>query len=271
MTAAAVPVAIVHDYLTQRGGAERVVLGLHRAFPDAPIHTSLYEPAETFPEFAAATVETSPLDHVALLRRRHRLALPFLAPAFSLTDVEADVVVCSSSGWAHGVRTSGTKVVYCHAPARWLYQTDAYLAGRRRASSVVLRSLRPTLRAWDRRAARSAQRYLVNSNHTRQLVRHVYGIDAEVLFPPPGVVATDPQRAVDGLDDGFFLCVSRLLGYKHVDAVVEAFRDLTDERLVVVGSGPEEAKLRALARRNVVYLPSVPDDQLRWLYAPRAD
>lgn len=132
-------VALVHDYLTQRGGAERVVLSLRRAFPDAPIYTSLYDPAGTFPEFGAADVQPLPLNLLAPLRRRHRLALGLLAPSFSRLRVEADVVVCSSSGWAHGTAATGRKIVYCHAPARWLYQGERYLGERpsRDRKSVV--------------------------------------------------------------------------------------------------------------------------------------
>ena len=96
--------ALVHDYLTQRGGAERVVLSLAEAFPGAPVYTSLTTRPGTFPEFADLDVRTLPLDRVALLRRHHRLALPLLAPAFSSLRVDAEVTVCSSSGWAHGAR-----------------------------------------------------------------------------------------------------------------------------------------------------------------------
>src|SRR5580704_7922021 len=87
-----VKVALVHDYLTQRGGAERVVLSIARAFPGAPLYTSLYDPEATFPEFAALEVRTLPLDRIGLLRRHHRAALPLLAPSFSRLRVEADVV-----------------------------------------------------------------------------------------------------------------------------------------------------------------------------------
>ena len=120
-------IALVHDYLTQRGGAERVALSLTRAFPGAPLHTSLYEPAATFPAFAAVDVRPLPLNRLGPLRRNHRLALPLLAPAFSRLRVDADVVICSSSGWAHGARVTGRKIVYCHTPARWLYQPGRYL------------------------------------------------------------------------------------------------------------------------------------------------
>ena len=125
-------VEIAHDYLTQRGGAERVVLSMLDAFPQAHVHTLLYDPPGTFPEFSVARVRPSPLSRVGLLRHHHRLAFPMLAGATDRLQIDADVVVCSSSGWAHGVKAQGAKVVYCHSPARWLYQPEAYLRGRAR-------------------------------------------------------------------------------------------------------------------------------------------
>jgi glycosyltransferase involved in cell wall biosynthesis len=260
-------VAIVHDYLTQRGGAERVVVALHRAFPDAPIHTTLYEADGTFPELADADLRTSVLDRVGPLRRNHRLALPLLAPVVSATRVDADVVLCSSSGWAHGVRTEGRKVVYCHAPARWLYQRDAYLAQAGRSQAAALAALAPALRRWDRRAAASADRYLANSTRTRELVRTAYGVDAELVFPPYGIDPDGPRSAPDGIEPGYLLCVSRLLAYKNVDAIVEAMDRRPTDRLVVVGAGPDAERLEVLAPDNVRFERDVPDDQLRWLYA----
>ena len=148
-------VAIAHDYLTQRGGAERVVLALHRAFPEATIHTTLYDPDGTYPEFRDARIETSPLNKVGRLRRSHRAALPFLAPASSRLRIDADVVVASSSGWAHGFAITGRRLVYCHAPARWLYQPVEYLGGPPYSSArgLALAAMRPFLLRWDRRAA----------------------------------------------------------------------------------------------------------------------
>jgi glycosyltransferase involved in cell wall biosynthesis len=181
--------------------------------------------------------------------------------------VDADVVLCSSSGWAHGVRTDGAKVVYCHAPARWLYQRDAYLAQSGRGAAAALGVLAPALRRWDRRAAATADRYLVNSTRTQGLVREAYGIDAEVLFPPHGVDPHGPQRPVDGVEPGSLLCVSRLLAYKNVDAVLGAVAARPTDHLVVVGAGPDRDRLRSLAPPNVTFLEGIDDDQLRWLYA----
>lgn len=263
----ALRVALVHDYLTQRGGAERVVLSMLKAFPDAPLYTSLYEAEGTFDEFRDVDVRRSFLDRLVPLRRRHRLALPLLAPAFSRMRVDADVTVCSSSGWAHGAAASGRKVVYCHTPARWLYQTDRYLGERPGAARSAMRLLGGPLRAWDVRAARTADRYLANSTVVRERIRALYGIDAEVLAPPPAVGPDGPASSVERLEPGFVLCVSRLLPYKNVDAVVEAFVRLPTERLVVVGTGPDAERLRRVAPANVAFSGRVTDEELRWLYA----
>jgi glycosyltransferase involved in cell wall biosynthesis len=266
------PLVIVHDYLTQRGGAERVVALFAETFPNAPIVTSLFDPASTFEEFASLDVRAGILDRIPTLGRHHRLALPFLAPWFATRRIDADAVLASSSGWAHEVRTDGRLVVYCHAPARWLYQQDRYLrstgAGTvtKSVAAGALRALAPPLRAIDRAAARRADVYLANSSATATAVRELYGRDAEVLCPPPALSTDGPVLPVDGLDDGFVLCVSRLLAYKHVDVLVAAARALPGQKIVVVGDGPERRHLESIAPRNVRFLGVVDDPVLRWCY-----
>lgn len=260
-------VAIAHDYVTQRGGAERVVLSMMKAFPNAPLHTALFQPSNSFPAFAGAEIRTLPLNRIGVLRRHHRLALPLLGPAFSSHTIDADVVLCSSSGWAHGVHATGRKVVYCYSPARWLYQGERYLGNGRSPARYVLGAARPWLARWDHRKAQTAGRYLTLSTVVRDRIRETYGIDAEVLAPPHTIDVAGPQRPTAGLDRGFFLCVSRLLPYKNIDTVVTAFAQLPGERLVVVGSGPERERLSQLAGTNVTFLGAVGDDELRWLYA----
>lgn len=264
-------VAIAHDYLTQRGGAEKVVLALQRAFPSAPVYTTLYEPSTTYPEFAASTILTSPLNRVGFLRRSHRLALPFLAWASNRVKVDADHTIVSSSGWAHGFRARGSKVVYCYSPARWLYQRDAYLGSSRLTpASVVLRALSPFLKRWDLRAARSATKYFAISTVVQQRIKETYGLDSEVLPAPHTVDKTIPHEPVDlsplSPGNGFYLCISRLLPYKNVDVVINAFNDL-GLPLVVVGTGPEERRLSGLAGDSVVMVKNLTDGQIQWLYA----
>jgi glycosyltransferase involved in cell wall biosynthesis len=242
------------------------VLSLVRAFPHAPLYTSLHDPAGTFPDFAHVDVRTSPINLLAPLRRRHRLALPLLAATFSRLRITADVAVCSSSGWAHGANVDGRKVVYCHAPARWLYQTSRYLGDAGPLPRMALAAMRRPLARWDRKAASSANRYLANSTWIAGEIKRVYGIEAEVLHPPVTIDPAAAQRPVDLVEPGYILCVSRLLPYKNVEKVVAALARLAGERLVVVGDGPDEARLRGIAGTNVHFTGSVADTELRWLY-----
>ncbi|PFG32332.1 glycosyltransferase [Sanguibacter antarcticus] len=284
-------VALAHDYATQRGGAERVALLLADAFPGSPLYTTLYDAAGTFPEMADLDVRTTSLNRFGPLRRHHRYALPFLARAVSRQVIDADVVLASSTGWAHGFPTSGSKVVYCHAPARWLYQRDRYLGAGRRGESVAQRASRwvatgmlgvasGPLRRWDEQAARTADVYLANSTVTQRAVQVAYGIDAEVVAPPPALLPTGDESRPEILDrsatgrsvqgDDFLLCVARLLPYKNVDAVVAAAARRPDLVVLVVGSGPDRARLDGLVasggHRNVLLLGRVSDAELRWLY-----
>lgn len=271
-------VALAHDYATQQGGAERVALWLAEAFPGAPMYTTLYDPEGTFPEFAGLDLRTSVINRVGLLRRHHRLALPLLAPAISRQPVHADVLLTSSTGWAHGYRGANRTVVYCHAPARWLYQRDRYLgaragdglAGRMRhlVAAGALSALTPALRRWDVRAAHRADVYLANSTVTRRAVHEAYGIEAEVLPPPPAMLPKGDESAVAGVEPGFLLCVARLMPYKNVDAVIRGAQLLGGVRLVVVGEGPERSRLAELAGSGSAarLLGRVTDAELRWLY-----
>lgn len=266
-----VKVAIAHDYLTQRGGAERVVLTLHKAFPDAPVYTTFYDPAGTYPEFADAEIVTSPLNRLGLLRRDHRRALPLLAPASARMRVDADVTIVSSSGWAHGFEISGKSAVYCYSPARWLYDTDRYLGRSAHTSplGLALLGMRPALVRWDKRAAARADRYLAISEVVRERIRATYGLDADVLPAPHSMDADAEQQRVAALEDwtdGYVLLVSRLLPYKNVDVAIEAARQ-SGRRLVVIGRGPEEARLRASLPANVRMLRDLTDAQMRWAYA----
>ncbi len=262
--------AIAHDYLTQRGGAERVALSLLRAFPDATLHTLLYDPDSTYPEFRSARIVTSPLDRVPAFRRDPRLALPLLAPTASRFRVDADVVVASTSGWAHGFASTGRVLAYCHNPARWIYQTDEYLGrpAHRHPVGLPLLAARPLLRAWDQRAAARVTRYLANARVVADRIETSYGVEADVV-PAPHTMHPDAERhEIPELTGrhGMHLLVSRLLPYKNVRAAIEAYRG-TDHLLVVVGRGPEERRLRELLPANVVMLSGLSDAELRWLYA----
>ena len=264
-------VAIAHDYLTQRGGAERVVLSMRKAFPDARIHTTLYYPEGTYPEFRDAEIITSPLNRLTRFRRDHRMALPLLSPASSSLQVDADVAIISSSGWAHGFPAEGHKVVYCHNPARWLYQTNEYLGGNawRHPMGPAVLAMRPMLRRWDRRAADTVDHYLANSRIVQRRIAMTYDRHAELLPPPHSMDPTAPQEAITEIADlgpGYALVVSRLMPYKNVDKAIAAVRR-SRRPLVIIGHGPEAERLKADLPPHVRMLSGLSDAQMRWAYA----
>src|ERR1700716_3438244 len=168
-------VAIAHDYLTQLGGAEKIVLSMTKAFPDAPIYTMLYDPSTTYPEFADRDIRVAPINKLARLRKHHRVGLPIFPLVARSVFVDADIVLTSTSGWAHGFRTRGRKLIYCYSPARWLYLTDKYLGD---DTSLVkragLRLIAPYLKAWDRRTARSCDKYLAISAVIKDRIAETY-------------------------------------------------------------------------------------------------
>ncbi len=262
-------VAIAHDYLTQLGGAEKIVLSMSRAFPEAPIYTMLYDPETTYPEFAERDVRVSAANKFAPLRKHHRVGLPIYPLVAQSVFIDADVVLTSTSGWSHGFRTNGRKLIYCYSPARWLYLSDKYLGAE---SGLIKRSAlaltRPYLKAWDRRQALAADKYYAISTLIKGRIADTYGIDAEVMFAPVAMSQTfntEPITEMDSFGEDFYLVVSRLLPYKNVDVIVRAFAG-SDRKLVVVGKGPDDERLREMKTPNVLMLSDLTDGQMAWLY-----
>src|SRR3954447_10980485 len=186
-------VAIAHDYFTQRGGAERVALALQEGFGHGAIVTSVVERTATFPQLQST--RTSWLQRIPLAVRDPRAVLPLLPAAWSslrITAKDADVVVASSTGFAHGVRSRVPKIVYCHNPPRWLYQPEDYLLGQPWMVRAALRLLRPVLRSWDQRAAHSADLSLATSESVARRIRAAYGLEPTVVHPPVTMEVTAP-------------------------------------------------------------------------------
>lgn len=260
-------VVIVHDYLLQQGGAERVVDAFLTMFPGAHLATSIISP--TYAErYGDRKITTSYLQRVPVGERSFRALLPFFAHAFrALRLPEADVALCSSSGWAHHVspRAEMPVVVYCHTPARWLWRQDEYFRNTR-ALRVLLAPLLRKLRSIDRESAAAAALYIANSRTVARRIALSYGIEARVVHPPVEVSRFRADRA----REDFYLVVSRLLDYKRIDLAVDAC-SMANRRLVVVGSGPALKGLRRRAGSTVEFLGWQPEESVtRLMEACRA-
>jgi glycosyltransferase involved in cell wall biosynthesis len=259
--------AIVHDYITQRGGAERVLLEMAHALPGVPIYTSFYNPSTTYPEFAQLDIRVGALNRFPFLRRDPRRAVPFLSSYFSQLDLtQYDKVLCSSSGWAHLVR--GSRVVYCYNPPRRLYQTESYF-GTAAPGVTARKALTPVLRALRRRDQSSVVEntpYIAISSVVSARIKRIYGLDAQVIHPPVTFDGSEAQTPIEflGIPRPFFVTVARGRGYKNHAAVVAAFREMPNLGLVIVGGPTDNLPANACALSNLS------DTQLSWLYAESA-
>lgn len=260
-------VALVHDYLVERGGAEKVLAALCGAFPGAPVYTAVYDRDATLPVFRDSDVRTSFLQRLGAHPRRYRALLPLYPLAFRSFDLSGyDIVISSASGFAKGVRLpdGARHICYCHTPPRflWAYQ-DAN--GRERLpkpARLALAILTPYLEAADRAAARRVDRFIANSRCVAARIRSVYQCDATVLPPPIDCSGFAP--AVEKQD--FFLVLSRLVPYKRLDIAIETFRR-NGLPLLVVGDGRDRGRLESLAGPNIRFLGHQPQEEVRALLA----
>ena len=263
-------IALVHDDLTQRGGAERVVVAMHKIWPDAPIFTSVYDSSGTFSEFANMDVRTSFMQNLpgAANARFNKLYLTLYPRAMESLDLRGfDVVLSHGTRFAHGVLTNPETchIHYCHTPARfaWRYQEYIEEGNFGRLSRTVLPPVIHRLRKWDQLAANRVDYFFGNSRNIVRRIRKFYRRPADVLYPP---VDTDRFFTVPEPTNDFLLCVSRLLPYKKVDLAVEACNKL-GVRLKVVGTGPDFERLKKMAGPTVEVLGRVPDGQVETLFA----
>jgi glycosyltransferase involved in cell wall biosynthesis len=262
-------VALVHDYLNQYGGAERVLEELHGLFPEAPIYTSIYWPEKMSPAIRAMDVRTSFMQRLPGVVRRHQQYLPFYPFAFASFDLgQYDLVISNSSAFCKGVRTrpGARHVCYCLTPMRWVWNTDAYLAREQLgpAARLALRPVLRWLRAWDLESNRRVDRFVAISRVVAERIKRYYRRDAAILHPPVdcGGLAPQPGRVED-----YYLVLSRLVPYKRIDLAVDACTRL-GRRLKIAGSaGRDEAALRARAGPSVEFLGPVSDAVRRDLLA----
>jgi glycosyltransferase involved in cell wall biosynthesis len=263
--------AIVHDFLAQAGGAERVVEQFMQVFPNAPIYTSVFDPNSTLPCFANKDVRTSFLQKWLIARRAlHKLALPYYPAAFEEFDLSAyDLVLSSSSSFAKGVITGPQTchVCYCHTPARFAWRYHEYV-GRSLSGKLLtpfLRRVMRELRAWDVEVSQRVDYFIVNSENIANRVRKYYRREPDaVIYPPVDTRKYEPVCPSQVGD--YFLVVSRMVGYKRVDLAIEACNRL-QVPLHIVGGGPEWSALHRIAGPTIRFLGYLSDAETANEYA----
>lgn len=269
--------ALVHDWLNQLGGAENVLEEMVALFPDAPIYTSMYAPGLMPEPYRHWPIRTSFMQRLPGVTRWHQPYLPIYPLAFSQTDLSGyDLVLSNKSGFCHGVHTQSNgrqrkavHVCYCLTPTRYLWFYEQYRE-REQIGGVLNAALQPLLallRRWDWQAAQGVDHFIAISTEIQQRIRSIYGRESVVIHPPVDTEYFTPGSAPDGGEEAgdYFLIVSRLIPYKRIDLVVEAFRHLPQERLFVVGEGRDQQQLATKAGSNVTFLGRRSQDEVREL------
>jgi glycosyltransferase involved in cell wall biosynthesis len=252
-------VALVHDWLTGMRGGEKVLESLCRRWPSAPLYTLLHKRGSCSRAIEDRPVITSFINKLPGIHRYYRYALPLMPWAIRWSLPACDLVFSSSHCVAKGVPVPAgvPHLCYCHTPMRYAWHMkDSYFRGLKGwLAEKVLRRLRD----WDRRTAAGVTHFIANSQVVRQRIRDCYDRDAVVIHPP---VDTDFYSPADAPREDFYLILSAFAPYKRLDLAIDACRKL-GRKLVVIGSGQDEKKLRRLADGNIHFLGWQPDEVLR--------
>src|SRR5215212_4758620 len=259
-------VAIIHDYLNQYGGAERVLEALHALYPTAPVYTSIYDSA-AMPEFYRSwDIRTSWMQRLPGWRRHFQKYFLLYPSAFESFDLSSyDLIVSSSSAYAKGVipPPGARHICYCHTPMRFAWRTDDYIKreGLGRLQRGVLPLLLTYVRLWDVATTPRVDQFIANSREVAARIARYYGRTALVIAPP---VTLSPYRP--WVPGNFYLAGGRLIPYKRLDLVIQAFTAL-GLPLKVFGDGRDRARLQALAGPNIEFLGQISEEQRRDLFA----
>jgi glycosyltransferase involved in cell wall biosynthesis len=264
----ALRIALVHDYLNQYGGAERVLEEVHALWPEAPVYTSIYDRERMPAAYRAWDIRTTFMQRLPGILRNHQPYLPVYPLAFSRLDLRGyDLVISSSSAFAKNVHPApgALHICYCHSPMRfaWNYRNYARRERIGRAAGMLLWPVLRSVRLWDAAGTSRVDHLIANSRVVAERIRRFYGREATVVHPP---VRTEGVAVATGAPDDFYLVVTRLVPYKRLDVVVEAFAR-TGRPLKVVGEGRDRAALERLAGPSVQFLGRVSDEEKNALYA----
>lgn len=261
-------IALVHDYLNQYGGAERVLAAFCDIWPQSHIYTLLYDEYLTGGVFKGKKIHTSFLQKIPFVKKHHRFFLYLMPLAVEQFDLSSyDIVISDSAGYAKGIITKpGTlHINYCHTPLRYAWD-DSHKYIREYSWPKFIKRFIPLalnyIRLWDREAALRVDKYIANSFFVRERIKKYYKRDAEVIYPP---VDTKLFCVSDKIGD-YFLITGRFLAYKRFDIAIKAFNKI-GLPLKIIGDGPEKKNLMKIAGPNIEFLGLVSDEKLKDYYA----
>jgi glycosyltransferase involved in cell wall biosynthesis len=265
-------VAIVHDWLTIYGGSESIVRILHEMFPDAPIYTTVYDKKNMPEDFARMDIRPSFLQKYPFAKKKYTMYLPFMPRAFESFDLsQYDLVVSSNTSCSKGVLTGANTlhICYCNTPMRygWDFYHE-YIREKGRLGTFLISCMMKKIRLWDRLSADRVDLFIANSHNVARRIRKHYRRDSHVIYPP---VRTQLFTPGTGETEGdYFLAVSRLVPYKRIDLLVEAFSQL-GLPLKIIGDGSERKQLEKNASSNIQFLGRLEDDKvLKYMQGARA-
>ena len=264
-------IAVVHDWLVDYAGSERVLAEILRCLPQADLFTLVdhMPEAERLP-LGGRRAKTSFLQHMPGVASHLAWYLPLMPVAIEQLDVTSyDLVISSNHAVAKGVIVApdALHLSYMHSPMRYAWdQQFEYLRAENAEGGpkgLLLRCLLHRLRIWDHRTSAGVDHFAANSEFVARRILKTYRREAEVIPPPVDTEFYVPGREGGEARDDYYVAVSRLVGYKRVDLLVQAFGDLPERRLVIVGDGPELSRLKAAAGANVEFTGVLPQPQMR--------
>ena len=257
-------IALVHDWLNNLGGAERVLIELHKIFPKAPVYAIFYNKKFVREFLPEAEIRTSSLQKVPFITKIYKylfFLMPSAIESFDLSDF--DIVISSSVIFSKGLvlKPKTRHICYCYSPTRFLWDRHSENSNRGALAGLS----RHLLRIWDRQASDRVDEFVAISKHVRDRIQKYYRRDAKIIYPPVSLPTSQVGNAksVDNL--GYYLIVSRLFPHKNIDIAIDAFNKLGYE-LVIIGDGPAKKDLKKIAGKNIKILGYKKDDEVRDYY-----
>ena len=255
-------IAVVHDYFTQLGGAEKVAEELYNMLPGADLFATVALKNKMPATLKHVPVHTSWMQKLPKLATYYRLYFPLYPFAVRSLDLtEYDLVISSSSGYVKGVQVNpnAIHVCYCHTPMRWVWSFDSYSSRESFGGGVraVLPSLIRGLRIWDEGAARQPDHFIANSQAVADRIMRAYGRYSEVIVPPIDI----HRFHVSPEQEDYYVVLARLVPYKRIDLAVSAFTRM-NRKLIIIGSGSALEALKAEAGPTIHFAGRLPDDEV---------